>query len=68
MPLACLTHGLGCGAPRYMWKKGHGSSRFGMQNWKRRYFVLEHGVLVYYADASLRSRKGSVNVYGAAVC
>lgn len=38
-----------------------------MQNWKKRYFVLEHGTLVYYTDASLRRRKGVINVYGAAV-
>lgn len=51
----------------YLWKKGHGSSRFGMQNWKKRYFVLENHVLTYFVDASLRSRKGSIPIYGAVV-
>ena len=38
-----------------------------MQNWKKRYFVLENHVLTYFVDASLRSRKGSIPIYGAVV-
>ena len=34
-----------------MEKKGGGKRKiFGRRNWRRRYFVLEHGFLAYWAD------------------
>ena len=51
----------------YLRKKGHGASRFGKKNWKRRYFVLDSRCLSYYKDASLRRLKGRINSYGSVV-
>ncbi len=42
-----------------MYKQGHV-----VKNWKNRYFVLEDGVLTYYDNISMKSKKGHLHLKG----
>lgn len=56
---------------RYLHKRGSARSMVGRRNWKRRWFVLEEGLLEYHKSKSSArpgaAPRGQLNVYGATV-
>src|SRR5690349_16525146 len=47
----------------YLHKQGSGNSLFGRKNWKRRWFVLDKGIIQYYENKYMCKNK--LDPYGA---